>query len=214
MEDYPENLAEAAVVPVMFAGVGGSSILFGAQWMRLAPSDFRVRSLDGVADDWPIDHFELEPYYDRVDKCLGVAGPGGDPAYPPIEYDMPPHPMGKGGLLAARALNKLGWHGWPGSQAIPSANHKRMVKCVRWGVCETGCPAGAKASFDLGHRPHATAAGAQLVTGAHDAPNLFIVDGSVMLTSGGRNPTSTITAPALRAAEHMADTARVLQVPA
>jgi choline dehydrogenase-like flavoprotein len=134
--------------------------------MRLLPSDFRVRSLDGVADDWPIDYFELEPFYNRVDKFLGVAGLGGDPAYPAIEYDMPPHPMGKGGLLAASALNRLGWHWWPGCQAIPSANHKKLVKCVRWGVCETGCPAGAKASFDLGYWPHAIAAGARLVTGA------------------------------------------------
>ena len=39
-------------------------------------------------------------------------------------------------------------------------------KCVRWGVCETGCPAGAKASFDLAFWPHATVAGAKLVTGA------------------------------------------------
>ena len=41
-----------------------------------------------------------------------------------------------------------------------------MAKCVRWGVCKTGFPAGAKASFDPGYWPHATAAGAKLVTGA------------------------------------------------
>jgi choline dehydrogenase-like flavoprotein len=164
--DYPMNLDKADVTPIMFSAVGGSSILFGAQWMRLLPSDFRVRTLDGICDDWPIDYQELEPYYNRVDKFLGVAGLGGDPAYPPQDYDMPPHPMGKGGMLAARGLNKLGWHWWPGTQAIPTWNFKHMAKCVRWGVCETGCPAGAKASFDLGYWPHATAAGAKLITGA------------------------------------------------
>ena len=41
-EDYPMNLDEADVVPIMFAGVGGSSLLYGAQWLRLLPSDFRV----------------------------------------------------------------------------------------------------------------------------------------------------------------------------
>lgn len=49
---------------------------------------------------------------------------------------------------------------------------------------------------------------------ARGVPNLFIVDGSVMVTSGAVNPTATIAALALRAAEHMADTARHLSVPA
>lgn len=164
--DYPMNLDEAEVTPIMFAAVGGASLLYGAQWMRLLPSDFRVRSMDGINDDWPIDYYELEPYYNRIDSFLGVAGLGGDPAYPPQDFEMPPHPLGKGGMKMAEAMNRLGWHWWPGTQAIPTANHKHMVKCVRWGVCETGCPAGAKASFDIGYWPHAITAGARLVTGA------------------------------------------------
>jgi choline dehydrogenase-like flavoprotein len=165
-EDYPMNLDSADVTPIMFAGVGGSSLLYGAQWMRLLPSDFRVRTLDGICDDWPISYDDLHPFYNRVDNFLGVAGLGGDPAYPAQDYEMPPHPLGKGGVRAAEGMNKLGWHWWPGTQAIPSAKFKEMAKCVRWGVCETGCPAGAKASFDLGYWPHAKAAGARLITGA------------------------------------------------
>lgn len=164
--DYPMNLDAAEVTPIMIAGVGGSSVFYGAHWMRLPPSDFRVRTLDGVADDWPIDYYDLEPFYSRVDAFLGVAGLDGDPAYPPQEYHMPPHPLGKGGMLMAEGLNKLGWHWWPGTNAIPTNKFKNMEKCVRWGVCETGCPAGAKASFDLGYWPHARAAGARLITGA------------------------------------------------
>jgi choline dehydrogenase-like flavoprotein len=164
--DYPMNLDNTDVVPVMFAGVGGSSLLYGAQWMRLLPADFRVRTLDGICDDWPISYYDLEPFYNRVDQFLGVAGLGGDPAYPEQNFDLPPHPLGKGGMLAAKGMNALGWHWWPGTQAIPSAKFKSMAKCVRWGVCETGCPAGAKASFDLGYWPHATAAGAKLITNA------------------------------------------------
>ena len=48
---------------------------------------------------------------------------------------------------------------------------------------------------------------------SHDVPNLFIVDGSVMVTSGGGNPTSTIAALSLRASEHLADTAQAMRVP-
>lgn len=164
--DYPMNLDEADVTPIMFAGVGGSSLLYGAMWMRLLPSDFRVKTLDGICDDWPIDYYDLEPFYTRIDEFLGVAGLGGDPAYPPQDYAMPPHPIGKGGMRMGGALNRLGWHWWPGTNAIPTWNHRNMAKCVRWGVCETGCPAGAKASFDLGYWPHAIAAGARLQTGA------------------------------------------------
>jgi choline dehydrogenase-like flavoprotein len=40
---------------------------------------------------------------------------------------------------------------------------------------------------------------------AHDVPNLLIVDGSVFVTAGSANPTSTIAALALRAAEHLVE---------
>jgi choline dehydrogenase-like flavoprotein len=48
----------------------------------------------------------------------------------------------------------------------------------------------------------------------HDIPNLYIVDGSVFVTSGGVNPTSTITALALRSTEHMIANRRDQKVPA
>ena len=66
-----------------FNGVGGGTILFTAHYPRMHPSDFRVRTLDGVADDWPIDYWTLEPYFAENDRMTGVAGLAGDPAYPP-----------------------------------------------------------------------------------------------------------------------------------
>ncbi|HUA04937.1 MAG TPA: GMC family oxidoreductase [Solirubrobacteraceae bacterium] len=168
-EDYPLNNAEADIPPTMFGAVGGSSVIFGAHWMRLLPSDFRLRSLDGICDDWPISYDDVEPFYREVDAFIGVSGLGGDPAYPPTEFPMPPMPMGRAGMQVATGMNKLGWHWWPGTNAIPSWPYKHMAQCVRWGVCERGCPAGAKASFDLGYWPHATRAGAELVTGARVA---------------------------------------------
>ncbi len=167
--DYPVNVDESDVHPIMFNGVGGGTVLYGAHWMRLTPSDFRVRTLDGVADDWPIDHRDLDPFYNEVDAFIGVSGLGGDPAYSEQDFPLPPHPIGPAGVRAATGMNKLGWHWWPGTNAIPSMKFKNMAQCVRWGVCERGCPAGAKASFDIGYWPHATAAGAQLVTGARVA---------------------------------------------
>ena len=186
--DYPIGLDTDAPVS-MFGAVGGSSVVYGAHWMRLLPSDFRLRSLDGVADDWPIGYDDIAEHYDRVDAFMGIAGLEGDPAFPPQQFPMPPHPLGAGGMRMAQAMNDLGWHWWPGSQAIPTAAFKNMGQCVRWGVCERGCPAGAKASFDLAYWPHATAAGAQLITSARvaritTAPN-GLADGALWLDPDG-----------------------------
>jgi choline dehydrogenase-like flavoprotein len=165
--DYPVDVTDSDMWPVMFNAVGGSSIFYGAEWPRLLPSDFRVKTLDGVADDWPISYDDLKPYHDEIDEFIGVSGVGGDTAYPEgLDYPLPPHPLGKPGMKAAEAANKLGWHWWPGTNAIPSQKNKTLEQCGRWGVCEWGCPQGAKASFDLIYMPQAQQAGAQVITGA------------------------------------------------
>ena len=66
-----------------FNGVGGGTILYTAHFPRMHPSDFRVRSLDGVADDWPIDYWDLEPFFAENDRMMGVSGLAGDPGVPP-----------------------------------------------------------------------------------------------------------------------------------
>ena len=64
--DYPINDTESPIAPLMYNAVGGSTIHWSAHFPRLKPSDFRVKTLDHVADDWPISYFELEPYFDSV----------------------------------------------------------------------------------------------------------------------------------------------------
>lgn len=165
--DYPINETESEMVPLMYNAVGGSMILYGAHWPRFAPSDFCVRSLDGVADDWPLTYEELEPYYDRVDVDFGVSGLEGDPAYPPgAAPPLPPLPIGVIGRKVARAHNTLGWHWWPGPNAILSRPYRGRRQCVQRGVCAWGCAEGAKASSDITHWPEAEALGARLVTRA------------------------------------------------
>ncbi len=166
-EDYPVDDADSDVSPLMFAGVGGSMLLFAGAWPRMLPSDFRVRSLDGVADDWPITYEELRPFYECSDRQIGVSGLGGDPAYPPgDDPPLPPLPIGAGGLRVARAHSRLGWHWWPEPNAILSAPYQGRNQCVQRGTCMQGCNEGAKAPTDLTHWPAAIAHGARLVTGA------------------------------------------------
>lgn len=165
--DYPMNESTSDISPLMFAGVGGSMVLYAADWPRLLPSDFRVRTLDGVADDWPLRYADLQPFYERTDQAFGVSGVGGDPAYPDgDEPPLPPLPIGEIGLRMARAQDRLGWHWWPAPQSVLSANYRGRRACVQYGACMQGCPEGAKASTDVTHWPHAVERGARLITGA------------------------------------------------
>ncbi len=167
-QDYPIVEEDTPVSPLMFNGVGGSMIIFAGAWPRALPSDFRVRSLDGIADDWPFDYFELLPYFQQTDRDFGVAGLPGDPAYPSegLEPPMPPLPIGSAGLKIARAHTRLGWHWWPEFNSINSTPYDGRRPCVQRSTCQSGCNEGAKASTDLTHWPKAISLGARLVTGA------------------------------------------------
>lgn len=174
--DYPIDDADSEIKPLMFNGVGGSTILYGAHWMRFLPSDFRTRMLDGVGDDWPISYGDLAPYYDRNDVAFGASGVAGDPAYPDRpDYPMPPLPIGSRAERVAAGHTRLGWHWWPGSNAIASRPYQGRRPCVQRGTCGTGCNEGAKASVDMTHWPQAEALGARLLPEArvtritHDA---------------------------------------------
>lgn len=165
--DYPVDATDSPIEPLMFNGVGGSTVLYAGHWVRALPSDFRVRTLDGVADDWPLTYEDLRPFYDELTQHMGVSGLAGDPAYPDEHtFPLPPLPIGRYGLVAARGMDKLGWHWWPGPNAIASRSFRHQSACLRYGACESGCPTGAKASTDLTHWRDAVAAGAVLHTRA------------------------------------------------
>jgi choline dehydrogenase-like flavoprotein len=138
--------------------------MYTAHYPRLHPSDFRVRSLDGVADDWPIDYATLAPFYDENDRMTGVSGLAGDPAYPPKPQVMPPLALGKSGATLARGFNALGWHWWPSDSAIASRDYEGRARCINLGNCIAGCAQGAKASTDITYWPAALRAGVELRT--------------------------------------------------
>ncbi|MYI56742.1 MAG: GMC family oxidoreductase [Acidimicrobiia bacterium] len=167
--DYPLT-GEADIRPVMYNGVGGGLVQWAAMWQPMLASDFRVRSLDGVADDWPIGWADLAAPYAAVAHDMSVSGLAGDPALPDMDaYPNPPVSIGKIGEAAARGMDRLGWHWWPGANAIASRRHGALQACQRRGTCMTGCPENAKATPSLTHWPAALDAGARLVTGARVA---------------------------------------------
>jgi choline dehydrogenase-like flavoprotein len=163
-EDYPINDQESPIQVSNFNAVGGSTILYAAHFPRFHPSDFRVHTLDGVADDWPLDYARLEPYYAQNDLMMGVAGLSGDPAYPPKEVPLPPVPLGKVGETLAGGFNKLGWHWWPSDSAIATRDYQGRAACINLGPCIVGCAQGAKASTDLTYWPAAQRRGVEIRT--------------------------------------------------
>ena len=55
-------------------GLGGSGTHHFAVWPRLHQLDFELKTRYGRGFNWPIDYDELRPYYDRVQRDIGVSG--------------------------------------------------------------------------------------------------------------------------------------------
>jgi gluconate 2-dehydrogenase alpha chain len=135
-----------AIHPMMNA-VGGTTLHYWAQSWRLNPWDFRVVSETArrygasrlpkgtTVEDWPFGYHALEPYYDIVERELGVSGKAGniggrvDPRGNVFEgarrreYPMPPL-RGTGFTeMMAGAAKQLGWRPFPGPAAVTSRNY-------------------------------------------------------------------------------------------
>jgi choline dehydrogenase-like flavoprotein len=162
--DYPVNDDDSPIKIANFNGVGGGTVLYAGHYPRFHPSDFRVQSLDGVGEDWPIDYETLAPYYDENDRVMGVSGLEGDPAYPPKPSQMPPLPLGRAGETVASGFNRKGWHWWPSDSAIATEAYEGRDRCINLGGCLSGCAQGAKASSDITYWPEAIRAGVELRT--------------------------------------------------
>ena len=189
--DYPVNDADSPIAPLMYNAVGGSTIHWSAHFPRFHPSDFRVKSLDGVADDWPVTYDELEPFFDLNDRMVGVAGVTGDTAYPAKSpRQTPPIPLGKVGDTIVAGFEKLGWHWWPSDSAILTESYDGRAACNNCGPCDIGCTRRAKASADVTYWPKALAKGVALKTDARVREVTVgrdgLADGVVYYGSDGR----------------------------
>jgi len=54
--------------------LGGRTNHWGRISLRFGPRDFKHKSIDGLGDDWPISYDDVKPYYDKVDKLIGIFG--------------------------------------------------------------------------------------------------------------------------------------------
>ncbi len=187
----PDN--PRAAIHVMMNGVGGTTLHYWAQSWRLNPWDFKVVSettrrygasripRGSTVEDWPFGLEELEPYYDKVERALGVSGQAGnvkgaiDPRGNIFEgarerpYPMPPLRGTEFTDLMASAARGLGWHPFPGPAAVNSEVYDGRSACLYHGFCNRGgCHVSAKSSTAVSTIPRAERTGRlRIVTEAH-----------------------------------------------
>jgi len=70
--------------------LGGRTNHWGRISLRFGPKDFKRKSIDGLGDNWPIGYEDVKPYYDRVDKLIGVFGTNEGLEDDPDGYFLPP----------------------------------------------------------------------------------------------------------------------------
>ena len=54
--------------------LGGRTNHWGRISLRFGPRDFKGKDRDGLGENWPIGYEDIKPYYDKVDKLIGVFG--------------------------------------------------------------------------------------------------------------------------------------------
>jgi choline dehydrogenase-like flavoprotein len=119
--------------------LGGRTNHWGRISLRFGPDDFRRRSLDGLGDDWPIGYDDIKPYYDRVDRLVGVFGSReGLPNDPDGIFLPPPRPRCYE-LLVKRACDRLGITCIPSRLSILTRAHNGRPPCHYCGQCHRGC---------------------------------------------------------------------------
>jgi glucoside 3-dehydrogenase (cytochrome c) catalytic subunit len=120
--------------------LGGRSLVWGRQSYRLSDNDFKAASRDGYGDDWPIGYAELAPYYDIVEKYIGITGAAEGNEMLPDGQFLPPMKMSCGEiLLRDRVKAKFGHTVTIGRAAVLTQVHNGRAACHYCGPCERGC---------------------------------------------------------------------------
>jgi choline dehydrogenase-like flavoprotein len=132
-------------------GVGGKSMTWNAVAWRLSHRDFKGRSIDGAGEDWPIDYPDLAPYYDQIEREVGVCGNLDHLEDLPDGIFLPPAPMKCSDLIVKRGAGKLGIkviHVRKSTLTVATATRPACHYC---GNCMAGCDVAAKYNSADGH---------------------------------------------------------------
>jgi choline dehydrogenase-like flavoprotein len=125
--------------------LGGRTNHWGRISLRFGPDDFRGKSIDGLGDDWPISYEDVKPYYDNVDRLIGLYGSNEGLRNHPDGIFMPPPKPRCHELLVKKASDKLNITCIPARLSIITKPLNGRQACHYCGQCNRGCS--VKANF-------------------------------------------------------------------
>jgi choline dehydrogenase-like flavoprotein len=147
--DYIADQSARGVISRAMA-VGGSALHWGGVCNRFSEEDTRLKSLYGLAVDWPLEWKELERFYCEAERRLGVSG---EPSPLPEDWRSEPYPM-PAMPMTYNLIQIQGWGEQSGLKFWTTPQAKNTVAgyggrsiCLRCNTCEI-CPTGARYSPD------------------------------------------------------------------
>lgn len=120
--------------------LGGRTNHWGRISLRFGPLDFKRKNVDGLGDNWPIGYEDLKPYYDRVDKLIGVFGSKEGIHNEPDGFFLPPPKPRLHELYIKRGADKINIPIIPSRLSILTrpVNNDRGV-CFFCSQCNRAC---------------------------------------------------------------------------
>jgi len=147
--------------------VGGRTNHWGRIALRMAPVDFKVRSHDGMGDDWPISYNDVGPYYDKVESYIGVFGTKENiPSAPDGIFLPPPKPRCTETIIK-KSCDRLNILCIPSRLAILTRPLNGRPACHYCAQCGRGCKTASNFSSSQVMIPPAEKTGRlTMITGA------------------------------------------------
>jgi choline dehydrogenase-like flavoprotein len=126
--------------------LGGRTNHWGRISLRFGPDDFRRRTLQGLGDDWPITYDDIKPYYDRVDRLIGLFGSNENfPNAPDGIFQPPPQPR-CWELLIKQGAERINVPMIPSRLSILTKPLNGRPACHYCSQCNRGCATNANFS--------------------------------------------------------------------
>ncbi|MCZ6520690.1 MAG: GMC family oxidoreductase [Bacteroidetes bacterium] len=120
--------------------LGGRTNHWGRISLRFGPIDFKHKNVDGLGENWPIGYDDVKPYYDRLDKMLGVFGTNENLPNDPNGFFLPPPKPRLHELYYIKGARKAGVRVIPARMSILTKriNADRGV-CFYCSQCSRSC---------------------------------------------------------------------------
>jgi choline dehydrogenase-like flavoprotein len=120
--------------------LGGRSMSWGRQSYRMGPLDFKAASHDGYGDDWPVTYEEIVPYFEEVERYVGITGTAENLLQLPDSVFLPAMPMTCGEIHLRDAVKaRMNRVITMGRAAILTKAQNGRQPCHYCGPCERGC---------------------------------------------------------------------------